>query len=133
MSKEQINELAKDIYSMLRRDNLSRALASLLYDKGWRRQSEEYEKRIVNQREELRRLNKRITDLTQSREAWKKKAERVGKQLHEVLSKQTNGEWIETDDENGYESYRCSKCGREQVAKTIHCPNCGAKMKGGAE
>lgn len=40
MDKEQINELAKDIYSMLRSDNLSRALASLLYDKGWRRQSE---------------------------------------------------------------------------------------------
>lgn len=79
MSKEQINELAADIYSMLRSDNLSRALASLLYGKGWRKQSE--------------------------------------------------GEWIETDDENGYESYRCSNCECEQVAKTIHCSNCGAKMK----
>lgn len=46
--------------------------------------------------------------------------------------KPINGEWIETDDENGYESYRCSNCGCEQVAKTIHCPNCGAKMKGGS-
>ena len=40
MSKEQINELATDIYSMLRVDAMSRALASLLYGKGWRKQSE---------------------------------------------------------------------------------------------
>ena len=40
MSKEQINELATDIYSLLRSDNMSRALASLLYGKGWRKQSE---------------------------------------------------------------------------------------------
>lgn len=45
--------------------------------------------------------------------------------------KQTNGEWIETDDENGYESSRCSKCGCEQVRKSYYCPDCGANMKGG--
>ena len=40
MSKDQINELAADIYSMLRVDAMSRALASLLYGNGWRKQSE---------------------------------------------------------------------------------------------
>lgn len=30
-----LDELAKDIYSVLRSDTLSRAIASLLYDKGW--------------------------------------------------------------------------------------------------
>ena len=37
MSKDQINELAADIYSMLRVDAMSRALASLLYGNGWRK------------------------------------------------------------------------------------------------
>ena len=36
----QIDELAKDIRSMLRADAMSRAMASLLYGKGWRKQSE---------------------------------------------------------------------------------------------
>lgn len=36
MSKE-INELAKDIYSMIRSDAMSRALASMLYGEGWRK------------------------------------------------------------------------------------------------
>ena len=79
------------------------------YNAGYHKQNEEYKKRIINQREELHRLNKRIFDLIQSREAWKKKAERVGKQLHEALSKQSEGEWEK---------------------KTLFCPNCGAKMKG---
>lgn len=54
MSKKQINELAKDIYSMIRSDNMSRALASLLYDKGWRMQREvieEYRKKVYSKME----------------------------------------------------------------------------------
>ena len=40
MSEEkQIEELAKDIYSLLRSDTMSRALASLLYGEGWRKQN----------------------------------------------------------------------------------------------
>jgi hypothetical protein len=34
--KKQINALATDIYSMLRSDSMSRAMASMLFDKGWR-------------------------------------------------------------------------------------------------
>ena len=41
MQKKIINELATDIFSMLRSDTMSRAMASMLYDKGWRRQSAE--------------------------------------------------------------------------------------------
>lgn len=37
---KQINELAKVIYSSLRSDSMSRALASLLYSEGYRKQSE---------------------------------------------------------------------------------------------
>lgn len=79
MDKEkQIEEMAADIYFLLRSDMMSRAMASLLYDKGWYKQSAE--------------------------------------------------KWIETDDENGFEFYRCSKCGCEQVGKSNYCPHCGSKM-----
>lgn len=57
--------------------------------------------------------------------------DRCEKLYEKGYRKQTNGEWIETDDENGYESSRCSKCGCEQVRKSYYCPDCGAKMKGG--
>ena len=41
MTKEQqIDEMAKDIYSLLRSDTMSRAMASLLYGEGYRKQSE---------------------------------------------------------------------------------------------
>ena len=38
--KDHIEKLAADIYSMLRSDTMSRAMASLLYGEGYRRQSE---------------------------------------------------------------------------------------------
>ena len=38
--KKQIDTLAADIYSMLRSDSMSRAMASMLYGDGWRKQSE---------------------------------------------------------------------------------------------
>lgn len=41
--------------------------------------------RIANQREEINRLHKHIRSLEQSRGAWRDKAERLGKQLHETL------------------------------------------------
>ena len=37
---KQIKELAKVIYSMFRSDNMSRAMASMLYAKGYRKASE---------------------------------------------------------------------------------------------
>lgn len=41
MSKEkQLEKMATDIYSLLRSDTMSRAMASLLYEKGWYKQSE---------------------------------------------------------------------------------------------
>ena len=52
--------------------------------------------------------------------------------------KQSEGEWIESDIPQ--EKYVCSLCGgacwyydyQGDVAKSRFCPNCGAKMKGGA-
>ena len=52
--------------------------------------------------------------------------------------KQSEGEWEYVNGDIGYDEYGCSICG-ENVAfydeedKYNFCPNCGAKMKGGAE
>ena len=53
--------------------------------------------------------------------------------------KQSEGEWKPSDIPQ--EKYVCSVCGgacwyydyQGDVAKSRYCPNCGAKMKGGAE
>ena len=53
--------------------------------------------------------------------------------------KQSEGEWIEhiekpywlEDDVEVF--YECSVCKTQSPAPTNYCPNCGAKMKGGAE
>lgn len=46
--------------------------------------------------------------------------------------KQSEGEWIWKS--NGYMKYlHCSCCGKQEEWETSYCPNCGAKMKGGAE
>lgn len=53
--------------------------------------------------------------------------------------KQREGEWLPSDIPQ--EKYVCSVCGgacwyydyQGYVAKSRYCPNCGAKMKGGAE
>ena len=55
--------------------------------------------------------------------------------------KQIEGEWKEADTiDDGWTQYRCSDCDwhTESYYKEKHdlhrfCPNCGAKMKGGAE
>ena len=53
--------------------------------------------------------------------------------------KQIEGEWEEImhfNFEGGYSgsNYRCSNCHYDDCyEKTPYCPNCGAKMKGGAE
>ena len=49
------------------------------------------QKRIENQRVELARLQKHIISLEQSRDAWRDKAERLGKQLFEVLNGRSEG------------------------------------------
>lgn len=47
--------------------------------------------------------------------------------------KQSEGEWIDVEDTLLYR-YKCSLCGEIKLGKmTNFCPNCGAKMKGGAE
>jgi hypothetical protein len=53
--------------------------------------------------------------------------------------KQSEGEWTERieplswceDDVDIF--YECSCCGTHNFGKSPYCPNCGAKMKGGAE
>lgn len=56
-----------------------------------------------------------------------------------VCRKQSEGEWVKSDIPQ--EKYVCSACGgacwyydfKGDVAKSRFCPNCGARMKGGAE
>lgn len=43
--------------------------------------------KISNQREEIKRLRKCLFDITNSRDYWKSKANRIGKQLQQVLEK----------------------------------------------
>lgn len=108
-----------------------------LKENGYRKQSEECEKRIFNQREELHRLKKRIDDLIQSRNAWKEKAKRVGKQLYDVLNKQNeytvkHGTWYHGI-ESGVVYAKCSACGRKMNDSCYgyaYCSLCGARMDG---
>ena len=50
--------------------------------------------------------------------------------------KQSEGEWIDTGDfelDNIYSGWKCSLCGYIFCgSKTNFCPECGARMKGGA-
>ena len=55
--------------------------------------------------------------------------------------KQSEGEWIVAKTERAWNDaeypymHRCSMCGNEEASQSLtpFCPNCGAKMKGGAE
>ncbi len=50
--------------------------------------------KIENQREEIKRLRRCLNDTTQSRYYWKNKANRIGKQLQQVLEDMRKGyEW----------------------------------------
>ena len=41
--------------------------------------------------------------------------------------KQSEGRWMQMP-----YRYRCSECGDTHISQFNYCPNCGAKMKGGA-
>lgn len=56
------------------------------------RRNESLDKRIENQREEIRRLQKCLNDTKQSRDHWKAEAECVGKQLQQVLNERNKNE-----------------------------------------
>lgn len=43
--------------------------------------------------------------------------------------KQSKGEW----EQYGLGNPQCSLCHKYNIEKSNYCPNCGAKMKGGAE
>ena len=48
--------------------------------------------------------------------------------------KQKEGDWnINGTDGNIIENWRCSACNGVSLKNSNYCPNCGAKMKGGAE
>ena len=52
--------------------------------------------------------------------------------------KQSEGEWLEQvrvskEGKPLLRHYKCNLCGVYLATKANYCPNCGAKMKGGAE
>jgi len=59
----------------------------------------------------------------------------------EALKDRPQGEWIEEFNGNGWNDfwdYTCSHCGKKYIRADYlyhanYCPNCGARMKGGAE
>ncbi len=60
---------------------------------------------------------------------------------HGQMADRPKGEWIEVEDYNGDVHYKCDQCGEEWTFpfgtpienNANFCPNCGARMKGGAE
>ena len=47
------------------------------------------------------------------------------------MTERPQGEWLKIGDIGL--AYTCNKCGEVNVIPTKFCPNCGARMKGGAE
>lgn len=102
------------------------------------RQTESLTQRVKNQREEIRRLQKCLHDITQSRDHWKAEATRIGKQLNDVLYGKENQIHIESGKREliGKNGSKCIVCGCARSIKTQsgwnYCPVCGAvKLDGG--
>lgn len=61
--------------------------------------------------------------------------------LHEIIDNQPtieaepvrHGRWTKDGCDCKYFYYKCSVCGEDNDGRTKFCPNCGAKMDGGAE
>lgn len=68
---------------------------------------------------------------------WRSHCERLAETIYNAdYRKQSEGEWekrvfIIFDSEKV--GYRCSECNTTWDTPTPYCPNCGAKMKGGAK
>ena len=61
------------------------AIMASKYFRERERQTESLTQRVKNLREEIRRLQKCLHDITRSRDYWKAEATRIGKQLNYVL------------------------------------------------
>ena len=73
------------------------------------------------------------TDYLDDAKLWTDYDTMAQKMVSRGYRRQNEGEWVAEDDDNGFEFYRCSKCGCEICSESNFCPDCGAKMKGGAE
>ena len=62
-------------------------------------------------------------------------AEIIAKTIYPLgYRKQSEGEWMKDEQSIFEHRYHCSVCNFYLIGvPTNHCPNCGAKMKGGAE
>lgn len=61
----------------------------------------------------------------------------IKKSIKVLEQEQKTGHWkrisIDKYSEHAKYWYRCDKCGKDNLGDTDWCPNCGAKMEGGAE
>lgn len=76
-----------------------------------------------------------LTDRPKDCDCWGCNCPKMERQ---VLSDRPQGEWIEAEINGGglpnpIFYVECSKCGWKKDIPTDFCPNCGARMKGGAE
>ena len=95
--------------------------------------------------------NKQIEEMTEILKRYTKKhnimasvviLECYAEELYNAdYRKQSEGEWVVAKTERAWNDaeypymHRCSLCGNEEASQSLtpYCPNCGAKMKGGAE
>lgn len=112
--------IVEELRSKVSRDNrelLDRAVAEI---EDLERNLEAAYKKVEDQHEEICRLHSHIRSLERSRDNWKDKADRLGKQ--------SEGEWL--TDKYGMERSVCSLCHATYEGDSgNYCPNCGAKMK----
>lgn len=93
-----------------------------------------------NEKQAIEEMAKVITKTKNDVNVWErqKNDEDIAEALYnEGYRKQSVGEWVEI--KRFYQSgktlihYQCSLCGVYLAKQANFCPNCGAKMKGGAE
>ena len=102
----------------------------------------------MNYKKQIERLKKEVSDVwivgwegnphNLREKLWDDELENIAIELHNIgYRKQSEGEWIPQMQELGYcDTLECSLCRfviDVSQGDYKYCPNCGAKMKGGAE
>ncbi|MEE0968736.1 MAG: hypothetical protein U0M06_05125 [Clostridia bacterium] len=91
----------------------------------------------MNREKHIREMSDIIYENRPIKDIWNEEADSIAENLYNAgYRKQIEGEWekqvfIIFDSEKV--GYRCSECNTTWDTPTHYCPNCGAKMKGGAE
>ena len=88
--------------------------------------------KTIEEEKQIEEMAKIIYDNRPIPEIWQEDAEEIANILYNAeYRKQSEGEWIRHKEDCLYN--KCSICSYEHCREDNFCPNCGAKMKGGAE